>query len=657
MTIYFNTFTAKYTKLVENDSGLLQYFNLSLLPQEIWQYILDGGGNLTVWDELGSTRYPLHILSCNTSTETGWIKILAPISSSINTPYKLYINKSGSTQPLPGDSFGQYAVYDINVRVDWNFGETPDDTPGQIKDASQYEKHGTSFNLPEKIDCVLGDAIDFDASSQQKIVFPDVFCDVSNGMTWSFILEIDDLLSNFFLSDQRDTNVGIQPAFINNLGNIQFYSSATQNNDYFLTSLNISTKYWVDLVLGDNPGKIKCYVNSIFIGEKNDDKAFFTPKSMTLAARHTGVTDFFDGKLCKYNILSEPRSENKIKNLYSNQFDNTDFYNIGVLVTIIPPVLSDPLNGEIDVNTTPVLSWDEVIEKTSYRLQIAEDLAFSNIIQDQSDILNETFNPSLLDVNTLYYWRVLTNFEDDFSEWSEIWSFTTREGLEAPTDVKVIPSYEQNTINWSNPPGATSFNIYWKTTPGVTTSDNKITGVTNGYIHEDLTNEQPYYYKIEALNLTETSVLSDEVSATPSELANIESAILAHLLSDSNVTDLVSLLDGDPAIFTDVAAQESVERYIVFNVQKTGSEIMAIDELIVDVDVYDRGISSKKIRQLCNAIEDSLDYILLNSLRNMDIRIFASQRGFVEIKDIEITHYNMAFDIWATRTAWMNQLP
>lgn len=73
------------------------------------------------------------------------------------------------------------------------------------------------------------------------------------------------------------------------------------------------------------------------------------------------------------------------------------------------------------------------------------------------------------------------------------------------------------TLSWFPATGATSYNLYWSTTSGVTkTNGTRIAGVSSSYIQGGLTNGVPYYYIVTAVNSAGESVPSSQVSATPS---------------------------------------------------------------------------------------------------------------------------------------------
>ena len=65
-------------------------------------------------------------------------------------------------------------------------------------------------------------------------------------------------------------------------------------------------------------------------------------------------------------------------------------------------------------------------------------------------------------------------------------------------------------------PGATSYNIYWSTSPGVTTTNGtEITGAANPCVQTALINGTTYYYIVTAVNAVGESAPSAQVSAAP----------------------------------------------------------------------------------------------------------------------------------------------
>jgi hypothetical protein len=85
----------------------------------------------------------------------------------------------------------------------------------------------------------------------------------------------------------------------------------------------------------------------------------------------------------------------------------------------------------------------------------------------------------------------------------------------APAGVTAMPAGDQIIISWSEVAGATSYNIYWSLTAGVTTTNGTAIAVVTGpYTHTSLAVETTYYYIITALNASGESAASSPVSAT-----------------------------------------------------------------------------------------------------------------------------------------------
>lgn len=84
----------------------------------------------------------------------------------------------------------------------------------------------------------------------------------------------------------------------------------------------------------------------------------------------------------------------------------------------------------------------------------------------------------------------------------------------APVTVSAVTGDHQVTVDWRGTLGATSFNLYWSTTPGVTPGNGtKIENVTAPYAHTGLTNGTTYYYVVTGVGAGGESLASEQVSA------------------------------------------------------------------------------------------------------------------------------------------------
>jgi uncharacterized protein (TIGR02145 family) len=95
--------------------------------------------------------------------------------------------------------------------------------------------------------------------------------------------------------------------------------------------------------------------------------------------------------------------------------------------TYYPPTLIQPLNGDVNVPVSILFKWNSVSGATEYHLQISTDTQFTygTIIYDVRILYDTIKLITGLNNNTQYFWRVSAWNYFWWSEWSEIWSFTT----------------------------------------------------------------------------------------------------------------------------------------------------------------------------------------------------------------------------------------
>ncbi|MEP7234644.1 MAG: peptidylprolyl isomerase [Ignavibacteriota bacterium] len=89
------------------------------------------------------------------------------------------------------------------------------------------------------------------------------------------------------------------------------------------------------------------------------------------------------------------------------------------------PILSTPLNASAigKVTKTP-LRWHHVSDAMMYRIQVATDIAFAEIIADTTrSQIDTSVTITKLEDGKTYYWRVLANNGGFASQYSETWQF------------------------------------------------------------------------------------------------------------------------------------------------------------------------------------------------------------------------------------------
>lgn len=90
------------------------------------------------------------------------------------------------------------------------------------------------------------------------------------------------------------------------------------------------------------------------------------------------------------------------------------------------PSLSAPGDGASDLTLTPTFTWVALSNVTEYRIQVATDAGFSDLVHDEVVEGTSFAVEDELATGTEYFWRVSgINLCGD-GEWSDVFSFTTR---------------------------------------------------------------------------------------------------------------------------------------------------------------------------------------------------------------------------------------
>ena len=115
------------------------------------------------------------------------------------------------------------------------------------------------------------------------------------------------------------------------------------------------------------------------------------------------------------------------------------------LVGCAPPAalvvtLESPGNGSTVESLTPILAWSSSETGVTYRVQVASDGNFQNLIIDASGLGAPSYTvPSgKLNSDQAYYWRVNASKADRISEWATYWSFKTPGPTPPPTAGTIV---------------------------------------------------------------------------------------------------------------------------------------------------------------------------------------------------------------------------
>jgi uncharacterized repeat protein (TIGR02543 family) len=119
------------------------------------------------------------------------------------------------------------------------------------------------------------------------------------------------------------------------------------------------------------------------------------------------------------------------------------------------PLLVAPPDGETSLSLTPRLEWEEADNADTYRVEVATDDAFGNMvfIADGLTATSVEVEDGRLLHNQQHYWRVRGQNDGGPGEWSDIWRFSTPDRFLQFVNPSQSTVWEENsiqTIRWQS---------------------------------------------------------------------------------------------------------------------------------------------------------------------------------------------------------------
>ncbi len=179
----------------------------------------------------------------------------------------------------------------------------------------------------------------------------------------------------------------------------------------------------------------------------------------------------------------------------------------------VPPSALVALPGE----TSNVLTWADSPGASSYNVYWSTSPGVTKATGTRIPGSQSPYTHAGLATWTTYYYVVTaSNAAGESTESPEASAQPRILPPPAPMPVTAAFGSRSNTISWGPAARAVSYDLYWGTSPGVTTaSGNRIPGVASPYTHSGLTDGTTYRYVVVARNAGGDSPPSTEVSATP----------------------------------------------------------------------------------------------------------------------------------------------
>jgi len=165
------------------------------------------------------------------------------------------------------------------------------------------------------------------------------------------------------------------------------------------------------------------------------------------------------------------------------------------------------------------VSWSAVTGATSYNIYWSTNTGVTTSGTKITAVTSPYAQTGLADSTAYYYIVTAVNSAGESAASPQVTATTSAAAPSvpaAPTGVQTIGGSKQVTVSWLAVTGATSYNIYWSTNTGVTTSGTKVTGVASPYLHTSLTDSTAYYYVVTAVNSAGESATSAQSMATTS---------------------------------------------------------------------------------------------------------------------------------------------
>jgi len=185
------------------------------------------------------------------------------------------------------------------------------------------------------------------------------------------------------------------------------------------------------------------------------------------------------------------------------------------------------------------ISWSDVEGADSYNLYWATEDDIDTLTGNLIEGVTSPYLHEDLTNGTAYYYAVTAVNSGGESGPSDVVMATPMapepepEAPAAPEGVQAIGGDEEIEISWEPSSGATSYNIYFGTAPGVTKDDNLIDDVESPFVHGNRNAGQTYYYVVTAVGEGGESDESEEVSATT--IPGVPQSLVAQAIGNERV--------------------------------------------------------------------------------------------------------------------------
>ncbi len=177
------------------------------------------------------------------------------------------------------------------------------------------------------------------------------------------------------------------------------------------------------------------------------------------------------------------------------------------------PVLTAPLDVTKGVLTEVTLEWQPLPGAGNYKVEIAEDAGFDNIIGEYEGITGTSIEIKNLQQGLkIFYWRVAARNEGGYSPYSPVWSFST---AAAPPEL-VYPENSADSLEaslslkWLSAEGADSYHLLIAKDPGFNIRVIDTSGVEGEeFFAQELEYGKLYFWKVSSIGADGEGIFSE----------------------------------------------------------------------------------------------------------------------------------------------------
>ncbi len=155
------------------------------------------------------------------------------------------------------------------------------------------------------------------------------------------------------------------------------------------------------------------------------------------------VGDFGNGSIIHWNMGGHYNS----RNIWSAEVRQILINIARFIVPVSRVMLQSPMNHSEGIAPATEFTWREVANADYYKLQIATDDDFSELVIDVDLADNTTYVPiQELELQTTYFWRVRASIDGTDGDWSRTWTFRTQtpssaDATDAPIAFRLYGNY------------------------------------------------------------------------------------------------------------------------------------------------------------------------------------------------------------------------